>query len=163
MANSIVEFILNNFDLNDYERQELRYKDCITNEWGNLMLPDGRTINPDELQIVRIVNECQDMYYRNPIDEHTFCAFYVVLHEGELYYLDVDSVVELQGDMWGYGDNQNNETWNSYIVPVMDTCNHHLYPMKHNSDAASIWYSNKETLYLTIEEASESGYLENMM
>lgn len=164
MANSIMEFILNNFDLNDYERQELRYKDRITNKWGNLMLPDGRTINPNELQIVRIMNECQDMYYRNPIDEHTFCAFYVVLYEGELYYLDVDEVIFLRGDMWDYGNNTNHyETWNSYVVPNMNTCNHHLYPLKHDDYAAFTWFNDKERQYILVKEAYEKGYLENMM
>lgn len=165
MVNPVRRFILDNFDMSDYERQELRCKGRIENKWGNLLLPDGTTINPAELYTVRIMHEGSDMYCREPIDEHTICVFYVVMHEGELYYIDVDSVVELEGDMWNYGDNQNNVTWNTYIVPVMNTCNHHLYPLRHNSAAAFVWYSNNKvkTLYLTIEEANERGYLENMM
>ena len=161
--NSIVKFVLNNFKLNEYERQELRCKDRITNKWGELILPDGKTIKPKKLQLVRIFHECGDMYCREPIEEHTICAFYVVMHEGELYYLDVDNIIELQGDMWEYGSNMNNETWNSYIVPDMTTCNHHLYPLKHSSDAAYTWCCEKKTTYMKINEASEKGYLENMM
>ena len=163
--NSVVEFVLNNFKLDDYERQELRCKDRITNKWGELILPDGTTINPKKLQLVRFMNECQDMCCREPIDEHTFCAFYVVLHEGELYYLDVDREISLQGNMWEYGDNTKHyESWNSYIVPDMTTCNHHLYPMIRDSNVVFTWDNNdKECVSMSIKKASEEGYLENMM
>ena len=165
MVNSpVMKFILNNFDLNDYERQELRCKGHIKNKWGELVLPDGTTINPKELQIARIMHECEDMCCREPIDEHIFSAFYVVLHEGELYYLDVDEVIFLRGDMWDYGNNTNRyETWNSYVVPNMNTCNHHLYPLKYDDYAAFTWFHDKERQYILVKEACEKGYLENMM
>lgn len=165
MTNSIVEFILNNFNLSEYERQELRCKSHIKNKWGELVLPDGTMINPKELQIVRLMFECEDMYCREPIAEHTFCAFYVVMHKGELYYLDVDREISLKGDMWDYGDNTKHyESWNSYIVPDMSTCNHHLYPLEHSNLAVFTWSNNnKKCKSMSIKHASKKGYLENMM
>jgi len=161
MSTVIKEFILNNFELNADERHDVVCKEHIENKWGSLILPDGNVIEPSELQVVRIKHAYQDMYCRMPIDEHTICAMYVVFHEGELYYLDVNRAVELYGDMWNYGDNMNNETWNSYIIPDMRTCNHHLYSVPRSSIAAFIWLS--KSAELTVPEAHERGLLVDVM
>lgn len=161
--NPVADFILKNFKLNEYERYEFACKRHIRNKWGELILPDGTTINPKVLQLVRIMLDDKDDCCGDPIDANIFCALYVVLHEGELYYLDVDREIFLHGKMWDYGDNTDHyETWNTYIVPDMSTCNRHLYPMERSRYAVFTW-SSKQRKHMTVKEASEKGYLENMM
>lgn len=149
----VMEFILNNFKLNTYERQELRCKSHIKNEWGTLILPDGTTINPKELQIVRFTykySECD--VYKDMYDIWNVSAFYVVLHENELYYLDVDEAMYIVGNPWNYHDNTICLE-DEYIVPNMYTCNHHLYPLEHNVFCVSTW-DKKEWRKIDMNDAS---------
>ena len=151
----VMEFILNNFKLDIYERREVRCKSHIKNEWGTLILPNGTTINPEELQIARFtridsdVDIEKDVYYMWSVS-----AFYVVLHEGELYYLDVDEVVYIIGDPWDYDDNTDFPNDDHYIVPNMDTCNHRLYPLVHTAYCVHAWNRKKEWRKIDMNDKS---------
>lgn len=152
----VMKYILNNFDLDIYERREVRCKSHIKNECGILILPNGTTINPDELQIARFTHVSKDADVDKDIYTiFSVSAFYVVLHEGVLYYLDVDEVVRIVGDPWGYGDNTE-FLEDDYIVPNMNTCNHRLYPLMHTPYCVHAW-DRKEWRRIDMNDRSNTN------
>lgn len=159
----VMQFIIDNFKFHYDEKRnhscpnygELRCK-TVKNTWGNLTLPTGETICPETVTIVRLFSWNMDWYCRDDIPANRVAMFYTVLHEGILYYMGVEKYMDIEGDPWGYGSNQDNWTWNEYYAPMMDTCTHKLYKMNYIVDKACLGpYSESEGVSMTDKDAEK--------
>lgn len=78
---------------------------------------DGKKITPTALYDVILKEYGYDMYCRMPIESSIIKQLIMFVYDNKLYYINTDTVVELENDPWNIDKYNECDSWNTYVIP----------------------------------------------